>query len=201
MDQSAAALHRLCTKGIVQIVAAVAQDYMCEPFMLTQTGLTVLEHQRLIVERYDSLLAALREVFGGDIPFHVMPVLQGYTPAEYQRHIEMYGDRLTPGMWVGVGSVCKRQGDPSALESVLLAIKEVRPDLRLHGFRREDNRLRQSNCRSRAAQRRQHGVEFRGSQARPQRERLARGARLPRSYVGVVSSARVPTETNLRRAA
>lgn len=46
----------------------------------------------------------------------------------------MYGDRLTFGQWVGVGSVCKRNGDPRMIEAVLRAIKEVRPDLRLHGF-------------------------------------------------------------------
>jgi hypothetical protein len=44
------------------------------------------------------------------------------------------GARLAPGAWVGVGSVCKRNGSPAAIEAVLLAIKRERPDLRLHGF-------------------------------------------------------------------
>jgi hypothetical protein len=35
---------------------------------------------------------------------------------------------------VGVGSVCKRNGDPAAVLAVLDAIAAVRPDLRLHGF-------------------------------------------------------------------
>ncbi len=39
-----------------------------------------------------------------------------------------------PGAWVGVGSICKRNGDPGAIAAVLQAIKRVRPDLRLHGF-------------------------------------------------------------------
>jgi hypothetical protein len=63
-----------------------------------------------------------------------MPVLQGLTVADYLRHIEMYGDRLRPGMWVGVGSVCKRQGSPAVIEAILRAIQGVRPDLLLHGF-------------------------------------------------------------------
>jgi hypothetical protein len=46
----------------------------------------------------------------------------------------MYGERLTRGKWVGVGSVCKRNGDPKAIERVLFTIKSARPDLRLHGF-------------------------------------------------------------------
>jgi len=46
----------------------------------------------------------------------------------------MYGERLTHGMRVGVGSVCKRNGNPSAIVAVLEAVKKRRPDLRLHGF-------------------------------------------------------------------
>jgi hypothetical protein len=68
------------------------------------------------------------------LPFPIMPVLQGYAPADYIRHIRMYGDRLKPGVWVGVGSVCKRNGDPKAIVAVLSAIHTERPDLRLHGF-------------------------------------------------------------------
>lgn len=109
------------------LLAAVAQDYMCEPHMIERTGLSVAEHQRLTIERYDALLAE-------DTGVTIMPVLQGYAVADYVAHIDQYGKRLTAGMWVGVGSVCKRNGDPRAIESVLLAIKQRRPDLRLHGF-------------------------------------------------------------------
>ncbi len=63
-----------------------------------------------------------------------MPVLQGFAPHEYAEHVRVYGDRIAHGAWVGVGSVCKRQGTPRAVEAVLRAILEVRPDLRLHGF-------------------------------------------------------------------
>lgn len=110
------------------LLAAVAQDYMCEPHMLAITGKTIEEHQQLTIERYDALLKCDT---GG---VYIIPVLQGYAPKDYVRHIEMHGDRLKPGMWVGVGSVCKRNGDPRAIERVLLTINEARPDLRLHGF-------------------------------------------------------------------
>lgn len=113
--------------GVADIEVAVAQDYMCEPFMLERTGLTVVEHQRLTIERYDALIEA-------QPPATIMPVLQGYAPEEYATHVEMYGDRLNHAMWVGVGSVCKRQGDPRKVVEVLLAILSIRPDLRLHGF-------------------------------------------------------------------
>lgn len=122
----AAQISRWARNG--NLLAAVTQDYMCERMMLDITGLTVLDHQRLTIERYDALMSC---DLGG---VYLMPVLQGYTPAEYVQHLEMYGDRLPHGAWVGVGSVCKRNGDPAAIEEVLLAIKRVRPDLRLHGF-------------------------------------------------------------------
>lgn len=127
-------LWQLHTLGIATILAAVSQDYMCEDRITAKTGLSILEHQRLTIERYDALVAELRRLFGGPIPFHVMPVLQGQSEADYLRHIEMYGSRLTSGMWVGVGSVCKRQGDPTVIVGILRAITGARPDLLLHGF-------------------------------------------------------------------
>jgi hypothetical protein len=96
--------------------------------IVAKTGLSVAEHQRLTVERYDALL---REDTAG---VYVLPVLQGFEPSDYVRHLAIYGDRLALGAWVGVGSICKRNGDPRQVAAVLLAIKAARPDLRLHGF-------------------------------------------------------------------
>lgn len=121
----AAEIQRWRTTG--QLLAAVTQDYLCEPAMLARTGGTVAEHQRLTIARYDALLAH-------DTGVYIMPVLQGYHPAEYACHVQQYGVRLAPDAWVGVGSVCQRQGMPKAIARVLDAIHAVRPDLRLHGF-------------------------------------------------------------------
>lgn len=114
--------------GNRRLLAAVAQDYMCEPFMLEKTGLAIADHQRLTIDRYDALLACDT---GG---IYIMPVLQGYAPADYVSHIRQYGERIKPRMWVGVGSVCKRNANPASILMVLLAIKKERPDLRLHAF-------------------------------------------------------------------
>jgi hypothetical protein len=108
-------------------VTAVSQDMMCEPFMLRKTGLTVRQHQEITIDRYKALLAE-------DLPMPIMPVIQGYQPQEYLDHLHMYGDLLPPGMWVGVGSVCKRNVKPLDVANVLFAIHHVRPDLKLHGF-------------------------------------------------------------------
>jgi hypothetical protein len=125
VEEYAARIQRWKHCGRLQ--AAVSQDYMCEAFILAKTGLTVADHQRLTIERYDALRGLVADV-------HILPVLQGYQPAEYVAHVRQYGDRLTPGMWVGVGSVCKRNANSAAIERVLYAIKAERPDLKLHGF-------------------------------------------------------------------
>lgn len=118
-------IKRWATNG--NLLTAVSQDYMCERFILDITGLTIQDHQQLTIERYDRLSACA-------LPVHLMPVLQGYHPDDYVAHITQYGDRLTRGIWCGVGSVCKRNANVDSVEEVLSAIKSERPDLRLHGF-------------------------------------------------------------------
>lgn len=125
VEAYAAEIRRLAE--LMPIKAAVAQDYMCEPFILERTGKTVAEHQRLTLKRFD----ALSEY---SLPAPIMPVLQGFDPADYTRHLRAYGLRLKHGAWVGVGSVCKRNGSPVDIVNVLSAIRGLRPDLRLHGF-------------------------------------------------------------------
>jgi hypothetical protein len=121
----AAEIRRWSNTG--NLLAAVAQDWMCEPAVLERTGLSVALHQALTIERYIALRSATTRAY-------VLPVLQGYEPQQYVAHIRQYGPLLGHGAWVGVGSVCKRNGDARAIESVLLAIHKARPDLRLHGF-------------------------------------------------------------------
>ena len=107
--------------------AVVTQDYMCEPHILDLTGLTVPQHQQLSTENF----LALREL----VPhLYVMPVIQGYTPEEYADHVNHLSPHLPEQAWTGVGSLCKRQGSPSRISAIITAIKNVRPDLKLHGF-------------------------------------------------------------------
>lgn len=122
------------------LLAAVSQDYMCEPFILEKTGLSVADHQRLTIERYKALRSECGSI--------VMPVLQGFQPNDYVKHLSQYGPLLHPGMWVGVGSVCRRNGSPEQIEDVLRAIKQARPDLRLHGFGLKTKALERSTVRA-----------------------------------------------------
>jgi hypothetical protein len=127
-------------KGCGNFECAVTQDMMCEPFILDKTGLSVKDHQRLTTERY-SQLRWLAFVY-------VMPVLQGYEKQDYLNHLDMYGNLITTGGRVGVGSVCKRNRNTGEIEGILKAIKDKRPDLKLHGFGLKITALRNDMIRS-----------------------------------------------------
>jgi hypothetical protein len=121
----AAMIRRFAGTGLI---AASTQDYMCEPLALRAAGLTVARRQALTLDRFDAIRDA-----GAD-GVHLLPVLQGRRPDDYRRHLEAYGDRIGRGAWVGVGSLCKRQGHPQVIATILDAILQDRPDMRLHGF-------------------------------------------------------------------
>lgn len=126
LERYANAVNRWGANG--KFLAAVSQDYMCEPFVLSRTGLSVAEHQRLTIERYKALRSLIRQ------DLYLMPVLQGFKVSEYLSCLSQYGDLLAKNQWVGVGSVCKRNAKPGQVEAILRSIKSARPDLRLHGF-------------------------------------------------------------------
>src|SRR5690606_3699977 len=106
---------------------AAPQDWMCEPWMLARTGLSVAEHQRRTVDNLLELRA-----LAPDLPW--VPVLQGWALGDYLRHVEMY-DRASVDLraepLVGLGSVCRRQGMAEA-ERIVRALAGL--GLRLHGF-------------------------------------------------------------------
>jgi hypothetical protein len=120
--QYAAAIRRYADE-IGQLEWAAPQDWMCEPFMLTKTRLTVAEHQRRTITSYLDLRHE-------SLP--VIPVLQGWTLDDYHRHVAAYGHAgidLTSEPVVGLGSVCRRQ----ATDTIATLIQALQP-LRLHGF-------------------------------------------------------------------
>ena len=125
LSQYAQQIERWSACG--QLEAAVSQDWMCEPHVLRITGLTVAQHQRLSTQRW----LELREMVKG---VYVMPVIQGWEPESYLDHLTEMSPLLPHGAWVGVGSVCKRQGNPRTISAILTTILNFRPDLRLHGF-------------------------------------------------------------------
>lgn len=110
---------------------AAIQDWMCEPHILELTGLSVEEHQRRTVESYLELRRLAPEV-----PW--LPILQGWTLEDYQRHLRMYtaaGVDLWDAPLVGIGSICRRQGTAEA-EAILRHFSALKIDLHAFGLKR-----------------------------------------------------------------
>jgi len=106
---------------------AAIQDWMCEPFMVEKTGLTVAEHQARTIESWHELNRLAPE-----IPW--TPVIQGWKLDDYLAHVEAYrasGVDLAALPIVGVGSVCRRQAMGEA-EQIVRAI--AAQGIRVHGF-------------------------------------------------------------------
>ncbi|MBW6432202.1 hypothetical protein KZ829_00380 [Actinoplanes hulinensis] len=109
------------------------QDWMCEPWILAKTGLTVRQHQRLTVDNY----CRLRDLaVAADLPADLIKrVVQGWTPDEYLWCADAYdraGVNLADGSLVGVGTVCRRQATDDA--GRILANLHSIGVTRLHGF-------------------------------------------------------------------
>ena len=113
---------------------AAPQDWMCEPFILEKTKKTVHEHQQLSVRSVLDLRTLTQDI-------HWIPVLQGWTRDDYQRHWQMYeqaGFDLENEAVVGLGSVCRRQGTVEAQDIV----RSLKP-LRIHGFGMKSTAIKQ----------------------------------------------------------
>lgn len=106
---------------------AAPQDWMCEPFMLAKTGLTIGRHQQKTTDNFLRL-----RTLDADLP--IVPVLQGWVLDDYLDHVERYaryGVDLRDEALVGIGSVCKRQ-HTSEIGEIVSAVAAL--GIRLHGF-------------------------------------------------------------------
>lgn len=118
---------RLWMDKVGRLDWAAAQDWMCEPWILGKTGLSVREHQQRTVDNYLDLCRLAPE-----LPW--VPVLQGWQYGDYLRHIEDYaraGVNLAALDRVGLGSVCRRQ-DTGMVEDLLGDLAGL--GIRAHGF-------------------------------------------------------------------
>jgi hypothetical protein len=151
--------------------AAVSQDWMCEAFMLEKTGLTLEDHQRLTIERYDALLPLIRGVY-------LMPVLQGYSLQSYLDHIDQYGERLRPACLCGRRLSLQAQRRCAADRGHPGRDQAQAPRPSAARLRPQDDGTRERRGARLPRKRRQHGVVVCSSPARARLERLARGARV-----------------------
>ncbi|GAG81407.1 unnamed protein product, partial [marine sediment metagenome] len=105
---------------------AFCQDWMCEPVMLKKTGLTVKDHQEKTLESYLSLSRKSSSI---------RPVLQGWNKSDYVYHLQKYKKAgVNTNQLFGVGTICSRNGNPTAIREILKGILYEEPKLRLHGF-------------------------------------------------------------------
>ena len=121
------AIHRYDAE-IGSLDWAAPQDWMCEPFMVDRTGLSVTEHQQRTVANLIELRSLVTDV-------RVVPVLQGWTLDDYHAHAGMYADAgidLAKESTVGLGSVCRRQATGEIAQIVATMSGDY--GLRLHGF-------------------------------------------------------------------
>lgn len=112
---------------IGQINWCAPRDWMCEPWILRRTGLSVEEHQRRTI----ASVIELRSI-APDLQW--IPVLQGWSEADYLHHVAAYlaaGIDLAREPVVGRGSVCRRQSTAMARR---LIGRLTHQGLRLHGF-------------------------------------------------------------------
>ncbi|MEV0734222.1 hypothetical protein [Polymorphospora sp. NPDC050346] len=112
---------------------AAPQDWMCEPWIIAKTGLTIAEHHRRTVANFLELRdLAVAAGLPKDL---IRPVLQGWEVEHYLQCADLYADAgvdLTTAPLVGLGSVCRRQGTDTAGQ--IIAALHAIGITRLHGF-------------------------------------------------------------------
>jgi hypothetical protein len=131
------------------LVCAVTQDYMCEPDMLEITGKTVREHIRMTVQRYFRILKLMRKRGCSTM---LLPVLQGMEAQDYIECLDLYeegwrklenrygflyrfgGEQFTRPTRIGFGSMCKRNGNPGPVESILDQMEHRLGNFKIHLF-------------------------------------------------------------------
>jgi hypothetical protein len=112
---------------IGRLIWAAPQDWMCEPFILKKTGLSVIIHQEKTIDSFVELSSA-------NIKTSIIPILQGFSLTDYLIHIHRYLERdidLRNYKTVGIGSVCRRQGTLE-IAKIFAMVKSL--GISLHGF-------------------------------------------------------------------
>ncbi len=105
-------------------------DYMCEPFVLEKTGLTIRQHQEKTIENQIKITDLLKNY---NIKGEFAGCIQGWNIDDYLHHIDMLKSQGLITEKMGVGSVCRRNSKKDIIE-ILQAVKQELPNTKLHGF-------------------------------------------------------------------
>ena len=109
-----------------------APDYCCEAEVASDRE-EVLDR---IARTLGAFAEARRQAADRGIADRLMPVLQGRTPDDYERHADHLAHVIRPGMTLGVGSTCRRAvGGSEGLVAVFERLDRILPaGVLLHGF-------------------------------------------------------------------
>lgn len=113
-------------------------DYMCEPFVLKKTNLTIKEHQEKTIDNQIKITDLLK-LF--NIKGEFAGCIQGWNINDYINHIDMLKSQRLITDNMGVGSICRRHSEIEIL-NILQAIKKEIPNIKLHGFGIKTNALK-----------------------------------------------------------
>lgn len=105
-------------------------DYMCEPFVLAKTGLTVKQHQQMTVDNQIKIMDRLDKY---DIKGQFAGCIQGWKVEDYLTMIDQLKAHGLITHRMGVGSICRRNSENDIIK-VLEAVKHELPSVDLHAF-------------------------------------------------------------------
>lgn len=106
------------------------RDITCDDKSLEITGQSVLTHQERTVELHAECLERAREL---GIDARPVTAIQGQTPEEYLRHVDMHAEAGTLTMDVGIGSLAGRPVDE--IEEVVSEVSmALDPRVSIHGY-------------------------------------------------------------------
>jgi hypothetical protein len=120
------------------ITQAALRDYPCESDVLEEHGRTVRDHQRRTTARH---INCWEEWEQQSVDVDKVSVIQGWTEADYLRHIDDLRAHGVLADTVGIGSVCRRNRD-AELRRIILSVREALPSrYDLHAFGVKQNVL------------------------------------------------------------
>ncbi len=105
-------------------------DFMCEPFVIQKTNLSIAEHQVLSTINQMKIMDSLKNY---NIKGQFAGVIQGWEIDDYLAHIDLLRSNNLILPYMGIGSICRRNATEQII-AIIEAVKKELPYTKLHGF-------------------------------------------------------------------
>ncbi len=106
------------------------RDYPCEKSLLRDLNRTVEDHQEKTLERHINLLEERNE---RSLKSEPVAVLQGRSPNDYVKCIELFKDHSVLTDYIGIGTLCGRSVN-DVIRKVVKTVRNQLPDKKIHAF-------------------------------------------------------------------